>query len=124
MIDKCILFSPMIFIDYHYTDTNNISDTYLSPDNVNLCKKIIFETEDHNQYKPLEYEWEKFPPMYISVSDDEILLLDSMFIFEHIKNGHITIYKKLFHSFILFWNYLEEESKIEFEQIRNFLRKF
>lgn len=114
---KCVLFSPMVDI---HTTPNIDNDVYISKYNLMICKKFIRQCQDVHTYETSQYVFDKFPPVYVSVSDNEILLSDSLWLYDKLKNVQLQIYSNCFHSFVLFWS-LVPEFGVEFINIRNFL---
>ena len=46
---------------------------------------IINQSVKDGEYEPDSFRYELFPPIYISVSDDEIFLQDSLMLFDKLK---------------------------------------
>lgn len=119
-IHSCVLFSPMIDIRNQYAYVDH--DVYISKQNLLTCKTIIRTCSDAYTYEPLQYRLDKFPPTYVSVSSDEILLYDSLWLCERLRDAQLKIYPKYVHSFILFWSYVPEFYD-EFKSVLEFITK-
>lgn len=108
--------------------TRDAADPIFSGKGVNLLSRFYAGTEDaHNPLlSPINADLHGFPPLFIEVGQDEVLLDDSRYLAEHAKAAHVpvelTVWDDLWHVFQAF-AYVLLKGQQSLETMGRFIRR-
>lgn len=124
IIVSCAICSPMIDLRCNSWSfkTNAGLDPCLDTSTVRLCADVARDRLPVYLNPWVNWKWEKFPPIRISVDAEEILFSDSILAHQHLSNAILKIHKGLFHAFFVFYPCIEKECIQEMDEISNFFR--
>jgi len=111
-----ICFSPWIDLTHQgkTLKTNQKTDPLLYAPSLPVIAKAYIGNEDpsHPHLSPLYGNWHNLPPLFVQAAQEEILLSDSLRLYDKVKNskGAITleIWKNRFHAWPYFASFLPE----------------
>lgn len=123
-----VLFSPMLDLTCSSESFTRFADTdpMFRPDLVKHCARLALRggpaTETNS---PLCGSFEGFPPVYISVADDELLLDDSLRMVQRLSmhgvQSNLSCASHAFHAFPVMWQYAGS-ADIELDKVRAFVQ--
>lgn len=111
-----ICFSPWIDLTHQgkTLKTNQKTDPLLYAPSLPIVAKLYIGNEDpsHPHLSPLYGDWHNLPPLFVQAAHEEILLSDSLRLYDKVKNskGAVTleIWKNRFHAWPYFASFLPE----------------